>query len=84
MLGAFISALAGVRRAVAARCVPGARLVIRFWALPSAKVSPQKLMIASLRGAGWMTRDSPAGAPSRASAPGRAVQRQLARYRPGR
>ena len=40
--------------------------MIRFWALPSAKVSPQKRMIASLReaGAGWRTRDSPAGAPS--------------------
>ena len=64
---AFVSALAGVWRAVAGRCVPGARLVIRFGALPSAKVSPEKLMIASLReaGAGWMTRDiRPAGAPS--------------------
>ena len=58
MLGAFILALAGVRRAVAARRVPGARLVIRFWALPSAKVSPQKLMIASLREAGGRLDDT--------------------------
>lgn len=64
---AFVSALADVWRAVAARCVPGARLVIRFGALPSAKVSPEKVIIASLReaGAGWITRDiRPAGAPS--------------------
>jgi SAM-dependent methyltransferase len=64
---AFVSALADVWRVVAARCRPGARLVVRFGALPSAKVSPEKLMIASLNeaGAGWMARDiRPAGAPS--------------------
>jgi hypothetical protein len=63
----FVSALAGVWRAVAARCTPQARLVIRFGALPSAKVSPERLIIASLReaGVGWMVRDiRPVGAPS--------------------
>jgi hypothetical protein len=33
--------------------------VIRFGALPSSKISPEKLVAASLReaGAGWITRD---------------------------
>jgi SAM-dependent methyltransferase len=64
---AFVSALAEVWRAAASRCTPEGRLVIRFGALPSAKVSPEKLMVASLReaGAGWLVRDvRPVGIPS--------------------
>ena len=65
---AFVSALADVWRAAASRCRPQGRLVIRFGALPSAKVSPEELMVASLRqaGAGWLVRDvRPVGVPSR-------------------
>jgi SAM-dependent methyltransferase len=56
---AFVSALAEVWRAAAYRCTLGGRLVIRFGALPSAKVSPEKLVVASLREAeaGWLARD---------------------------
>lgn len=64
---AFASALAEVWRAVANRCTPEGRLVIRFGALPSTKVSPEKLVIASLREAqvGWLVRDvRPVGIPS--------------------
>jgi hypothetical protein len=41
--------------------------VIRFGALPSAKASPEKLIVSSLReaGAGWLVRDvRPVGIPS--------------------
>ena len=65
---AFVSALAEVWRAAANRCVPESRLVIRFGALPSTKVSPEKLIVASLReaGVGWFVRDvCPVGIPSR-------------------
>jgi hypothetical protein len=65
---AFVAALAEVWRAVADRCTPQARLVIRFGALPSAKVSPEKLLVASLHEAeaGWLVRDvRPVGAASR-------------------
>jgi hypothetical protein len=65
---AFVSALAEVWRAVAKRCTAEARLVIRFGALPSAKASPAKLIIASLREAeaGWLVHDvGPVGLPSR-------------------
>jgi hypothetical protein len=64
---AFVSALAEVWRTVASRCTPEGRLVIRFGALPSAKVSPEKLIVASLREAraGWLVRDvRPVGIPS--------------------
>ena len=64
---AFVSALAEVWRAVASHCTPGGRLVIRFGALPSAKVSPERLIVASLREAkvGWLVRDvRPVGTPS--------------------
>lgn len=60
----FISALADVWRASAKRCNPGARLVIRFGALPSSKLDPEKILLASLResAAGWLVRDvRPAG-----------------------
>ncbi|NAS21605.1 site-specific DNA-methyltransferase [Herbidospora sp. NEAU-GS84] len=62
---AFVSAMAEVWRAVAERCSPGAHLVVRFGALPSAGVSPEKMLLASLTeaGAGWLVRDvRPAGA----------------------
>ncbi|WP_459803340.1 DNA methyltransferase [Herbidospora sp. RD11066] len=62
---AFVSAMADVWRAVAGRCAPGAHLVIRFGALPSAGISPEKMLLASLReaGSGWLVRDvHPAGA----------------------
>ena len=64
---AFVSALAEVWRTIAHRCRPEGRLVIRFGALPSAKASPEKLIVASLReaGAGWLVRDvRPVGVPS--------------------
>jgi SAM-dependent methyltransferase len=65
---AFVSALAEVWRAVASHCTPHSRLAIRFGALPSAKTSPEGLMVASLREAeaGWLVRDvRPVGVPSR-------------------
>ncbi len=64
---AFVSALAAVWRAVAAKCNPDARLVIRFGALPSVKASPERLIVASLREAavGWLVRDvRPVGVPA--------------------
>ncbi|WP_218009116.1 DNA methyltransferase [Herbidospora cretacea] len=64
---AFVSAMAEVWRAVASRCSPGAHLVIRFGALPSVGVSPEKMLLASLREAkaGWLVRDvCPAGSAS--------------------
>ncbi len=77
---AFVSALADVWRAVAGRCTPGARLVIRFGTLPSAKVPAETIMIASLREArtGWIVRDiRPVGAPS-------AHRRQAGQFNGGR
>jgi SAM-dependent methyltransferase len=64
---AFVSAMAMVWRAVASRCNPGARLVIRFGALPSVKASPEKLVVASLAEshAGWLVSDvCPVGVPA--------------------
>lgn len=64
---AFVSALAEVWRTAASHCTPEGRLVIRFGALPSVKVSPEKLIVASLREAevGWLVRDvRPVGIPS--------------------
>jgi predicted RNA methylase len=56
---AFESALGAVWRVVASRCNPGARLVVRFGSLPSARVCPEKLLQASLNNsaAGWLVRD---------------------------
>jgi hypothetical protein len=49
----FIEGLAQVWRATAARCRPGARLIVRFGALPSAPGGdPEELLLASLRLAG--------------------------------
>jgi SAM-dependent methyltransferase len=64
---AFASALALVWRSTADRCNPGARLVIRFGALPSVKAAPEKLVLASLHeaAAGWLVREvSPVEAPA--------------------
>jgi predicted RNA methylase len=63
----FVSALAEVWRAVAAKCAPEAKMVIRFGALPSSKVSPEGLIKASLNRAraGWLITDvRPAGVPT--------------------
>jgi hypothetical protein len=63
---AFVSALANVWQATATRCAPEARLVIRFGALPSAKASPEKLILMSLHEAkaGWLVKDvRPVGLP---------------------
>jgi SAM-dependent methyltransferase len=63
----FVSALSDVWRVVAARCAPRARLAIRFGALPSSRVSPEGLVVASLNEAkaGWLVTDvRPAGVPA--------------------
>ncbi len=51
----FAEGLADVWRAAAARCVEGARLVVRFGALPSVGNDPMKLLMRSLElaNAGW-------------------------------
>jgi hypothetical protein len=51
----FIAGLAGVWRRTAAACVSGARLVVRFGALPSMCKEPQRLLTESLEQAnsGW-------------------------------
>jgi hypothetical protein len=55
----FTSALAMTWRAVARRSHMGAKLVIRFGAIPSAKTDPEKIILASLleSAAGWAVRD---------------------------
>lgn len=56
---AFTSALATTWRVVARRSHTGAKLVIRFGTLPSAKTDPEKMILASLceSAAGWVVRD---------------------------
>ena len=56
---AFIQALADVWSATAHRCYRGARLVIRFGALPSARTDPELLTLSSIRkaGAGWVVKE---------------------------
>jgi hypothetical protein len=56
---AFTSALAMTWRAVARRSHMGAKLSIRFGAIPSAGTDPEKMILASLResAAGWVVRD---------------------------
>lgn len=67
---AFIQALADVWAAVARRCRPGARLAIRFGAIPSARTNPEQIVVDSLRSAdaGWRVAEiHPAGtSPKRA------------------
>ena len=65
---AFVEGLAKVWQAVGSRCVPGARLVLRFGALPSQAKNPTKLLIRSLVAAraGWeIDAVVPAGTPPR-------------------
>lgn len=67
---AFIAALAEVWSATARRCVPGARLAVRFGALPSARTDPRRILAASIDAAdaGWRVREiRSAGTPSRKS-----------------
>ncbi len=61
---AFTRALADVWAATARRCYRGARLAVRFGALPSARTDPEQLMLNSLRqaNAGWVVKEvRPAG-----------------------
>ncbi|MFI6295934.1 DNA methyltransferase [Nonomuraea sp. NPDC050790] len=63
---AFIQALADVWAATAHRCRRGARLAIRFGALPSARTNPEEMLLASLKEAkaGWVVKEvRPAGTP---------------------
>lgn len=61
---AFLDALRSVWSATADRCVPGAKMVVRFGALPSSKVDPRGLLRESLTGTDWRTTTSrDAGAP---------------------
>jgi hypothetical protein len=55
----FTSGLASVWKWTAARCNPGATMGIRFGALPSARVDPERLLRASLEeaNAGWKIRE---------------------------
>ena len=60
----FIQALANVWAATARRCRRGARLAIRFGALPSARTDPEQLTLSSIRkaDAGWSVKEvRPAG-----------------------
>ncbi|MFF8460577.1 DNA methyltransferase [Streptomyces albidoflavus] len=56
---AFIQALAEVWAAAARRCNQGARLAIRFGALPSARTDPENMLLASVKEAkaGWVVRE---------------------------
>lgn len=57
---AFIEALAEVWAAAARRCQPGARMAIRFGALPSVRTDPEQMLRDSLRRAkaGWIVKDA--------------------------
>lgn len=61
---AFASALAEVWSAAANRCRPGARMAIRFGAIPSSRTDPEELLRSSIDGAdtGWsISKVRPAG-----------------------
>ncbi|SCK05833.1 site-specific DNA-methyltransferase [Streptomyces sp. WMMB 322] len=63
---AFIQALAEVWAATARRCRQGARLAIRFGALPSSRTDPEQMLLASVKEskAGWVVKEvRPAGTP---------------------
>jgi hypothetical protein len=67
----FVQGLARIWASVAGRCVPGARLVVRFGALPSAnRGEPEDLLLASLESSGAWRIDSvkDAGVPERIGA----------------
>lgn len=77
---AFIAGLTEVWSVVARKCAPRAMMVIRFGALPSSSVTPEKLITASLHAAkaGWIVTDvHPAGVPARS-------RRQAAQFNGGR
>lgn len=64
----FVDQLAGVFRAVGAVCAPGARLVVRFGALPSSPCDPAEVVKETLSGADspWTIEEiRPAGRPRR-------------------
>jgi SAM-dependent methyltransferase len=56
---AFIQALAEVWATAARRCRGGARLAIRFGALPSARTNPEEMLLASVKeaNAGWTVKE---------------------------
>jgi hypothetical protein len=63
---AFVAQLAATWRAAARRCKPGARLVVRFGALPSVVKKPADLLVASIIDSGWTIRSvTPSGVPRR-------------------
>ncbi|MFA1541650.1 hypothetical protein [Actinomadura monticuli] len=65
---AFIQALAEVWAATARRCHEGARLAIRFGALPSARTDPEEMLLASVKEsrAGWVIKEvRQAGTPAK-------------------
>lgn len=65
---AFIQALAEVWAAAAHRCHRGARLAIRFGALPSARTDPEQMLLASVKEskAGWVVQEvRQAGTPTK-------------------
>ncbi|GAA1788588.1 hypothetical protein [Actinomadura chokoriensis] len=65
---AFIQALAEVWTATARRCHQGARLAIRFGALPSARTDPEQMLLASVKEseAGWVVKEvRQAGTPAK-------------------
>ena len=67
----FVTGLAEIWTAVAERCVPGARLVVRFGALPSARHGePEDLLLTSLESSGaWeVVSIKDAGIPERIGA----------------
>ncbi|HEU5129584.1 MAG TPA: hypothetical protein VFU12_16500 [Glycomyces sp.] len=64
---AFTAALAEVWEATARRCSPGARLAIRFGALPSARTDPRQMLADSVEAASadWVVKEiRPAGVPT--------------------
>jgi hypothetical protein len=68
---AFVASLAATWRAAAQRSAPGARLIVRFGALPSAAKNPADLLTRSIvdADAGWtITTTTPSGAPRRRGA----------------
>ena len=63
---AFVGQLAATWRAAARRCTPGARLVVRFGALPSVAKKPADLLVESIATSGWTVRSvTPSGMPRR-------------------
>lgn len=67
-LSAYVNDLAAVWRNVATACRPGARLIIRFGAIPTCPVEPRDLLLQTLTksGARWRVTDvADAGTPPR-------------------